>query len=49
VEDTHISNGDALTDELEVDLNMLGTLMLDGIDGEVDHTDVIVVDHSGPR
>jgi hypothetical protein len=48
MEDTHISNGDTLTDEVEVDLNMLGALMLDGVGGEVDCTDVVAVDQSGP-
>jgi hypothetical protein len=48
MEDTHISNGDTLTDEVEVDLNMLGALMLDGVGGEVDRTDVVAVDQSGP-
>jgi hypothetical protein len=30
VEDTHISNSDTLTDEVEVDLNMIDVLILDG-------------------
>jgi hypothetical protein len=41
--DTHICNGDTLTDEVEVDLNMLGELMLDGVGGEVDYTAVVAV------
>jgi hypothetical protein len=36
VEDTHTSNDDALTDEVEINLNMFGVLMLDGVGGEVD-------------
>jgi hypothetical protein len=44
----HISNGDALTDEVEVDLNMLGALMLDEVGGEVDHANIVIVDQSGP-
>jgi hypothetical protein len=43
----HISNGDTLTDEMEVNLNMLGALMLDGVSEEVDHADIVTVDHSG--
>jgi hypothetical protein len=43
----NISNGDALTDEVEVDLNMLGALMLDGIGREVDCADVVTIDQSG--
>jgi hypothetical protein len=44
VEDTHTSNDDALTDEVEIDLNMFGVLMLDVVGGEVDRADVVVVD-----
>jgi hypothetical protein len=44
----HISNGDALTDEVEVDLNMLGALMLDEVGGEVDRANIVIVDQSGP-
>jgi hypothetical protein len=46
VEDTHISNGDMLTDEVVVDLYMLGALMLDGVGGGVD---IVAVDQSDPR
>jgi hypothetical protein len=48
VEDTYISNGDTLMDEVDVDLNMLGALMLDGIGGEVDRANIVTVDQSGP-
>jgi hypothetical protein len=48
VEDTHISNGDTLMDEVEDDLNLLGALMLDGVGGEVDRADIVIVDQSGP-
>jgi hypothetical protein len=48
MEDMHISNGDTLTDEMEVNLNMLGALMLDGVSEEVDCADIVTVDHSGP-
>jgi hypothetical protein len=44
VEDTHISNGDTHTYEVEVDLNMLGALMLHRVGGEVDRADVVSVD-----
>jgi hypothetical protein len=40
---TRTSATATLTDEVEVDLNMLGELMLDGVGGEVDHTDVVAV------
>jgi hypothetical protein len=36
VEDSNISDGNALVDKVEINLNMLGALMLDGVDGEVD-------------
>jgi hypothetical protein len=54
VEDTHISNGDMLTDEVVVDLYMLGALMLDGVGGGVDivahlRIDIVAVDQSDPR
>jgi hypothetical protein len=47
VEDANIFDGD--TNEVEINFNMLGALMLDGVGGEVDHTDVVVVDQGGPR
>jgi hypothetical protein len=36
-------------DEVEVDLDILGALMLNGIGGEVDGTDVVIVDESALR
>jgi hypothetical protein len=33
-------------DEVEVDLDMLATLVLNGVDGEVDDADVVTVDES---
>jgi hypothetical protein len=48
VKDTNISNGDALADEVEVNLDMLRTLMLDGVGGEVDDADVVAVDWGAP-
>jgi hypothetical protein len=44
VEDVNIFDGNALTDEVEINLNMLGALMLDGVGGEVDRADVVIVD-----
>jgi hypothetical protein len=46
--DVNVFDGDALTDEVKIDLNMFGVLMLNGVGGEVDHADV-VVDQGGPR
>jgi hypothetical protein len=36
-------------DEVEINLNMLGALVLDGVGGEVDGVDVLTVDQSGLR
>jgi hypothetical protein len=49
VEEEDISDGDALTDKVEINLNMLDALMLDGVGGEVYRTDVITVDQGGPE
>jgi hypothetical protein len=44
VEDSNVSNGNMLMDEVEINLNMLGALMLDGVNGEVDDVDIVAVD-----
>jgi hypothetical protein len=49
VEDTNVPNGNALADKVKINLNMLGALVLNRVGGEVDDTDVVVVDQSGPR
>jgi hypothetical protein len=49
MEDTNISNGNTLTDNVKIDLNMLGALVLNNIDGEVDGINIVAVDQSGPR
>jgi hypothetical protein len=41
VEDANFSDGDALADKVEINLNMFGALMLNGIGGEVDHANVV--------
>jgi hypothetical protein len=46
VYDAGITNGNAFLDEVEVDLNMLHTLVLDRVGGEVDNADVVTVDKS---
>jgi hypothetical protein len=48
VEDTNISDDNVLTDKVEINFNMLGALVLDGIGEEVDGADVVTVDQSGP-
>jgi hypothetical protein len=49
VEDANISDGDALADEVEIDLNMLVALMLDVVGREVYRADVVTVDLGRPR
>jgi hypothetical protein len=44
MQDTGITDGNAFSKEVKVDLNMLHTLMLNGVGGEVDSPDVITVD-----
>jgi hypothetical protein len=48
VEDTNNSDDNVLTDKVEINFNMLGALVLDGIGGEVDGADVVTVDQSDP-
>jgi hypothetical protein len=48
VENTNVTDSNALTDKVEINLNMLGALVLNGVGGEVDGTDVITVDQSDP-
>jgi hypothetical protein len=39
-----IADGNAFLDEVEIDLDMLGALMLNEVVGGVDGVDVVVVD-----
>jgi hypothetical protein len=48
VEDTNVPDGNALTNKVEINLDMIGVLVLDGVDGEIDGADVVTVDQSGP-
>jgi hypothetical protein len=48
VEDTNVPDGNELTYEVEINLNMLGALVLDKVSGEVDATDIVVIDKSNP-
>jgi hypothetical protein len=47
VEYINVSDGNALADEVEINLNMFGALMLDRVGGEEDGVDVVSVDQSG--
>jgi hypothetical protein len=49
VEDTNVPDGNVLTDKVNINLNMLDALVLNGVGGEVDDANVVVVDQSGPR
>jgi hypothetical protein len=40
----HIINGNAFSHEVEVDLDVLSALVLNGVSGEVDGADVIAID-----
>jgi hypothetical protein len=42
-------NGNAFTDKVKINLNMLGALMLNEVAGEVDGANVVTVDLSVPR
>jgi hypothetical protein len=44
VQDVDITDGHAFPHKLEVDLDMLHTLMLNEVGGEIDGADVVTVD-----
>jgi hypothetical protein len=46
VQDANIIDGNVFLDEVEVDLDMFHTLVLNGVGGEVDSADVVGVDES---
>ena len=46
MQDTNITNGDTLSDEVEINLDMLRTLMLNRVRGEINHTDIVTIDNS---
>ena len=47
MQDTNFTEGDSFSDEVQVNLDMLGSLMLDWVSGEVDSTDVVAIDQGG--
>jgi hypothetical protein len=47
MEDINVPDDNTLVDKLDINLNMLGALVLDRVGGEVDSTDVVAVDQSG--
>ena len=44
----NIADGDAISDEVEIDLHMLGPLVLHRVGGEVDGADIVAVDQRAP-
>jgi hypothetical protein len=44
VQDTDITDGHAFPHKVEVDLDMLHVLVLNGVGGEVDGADIVTVD-----
>jgi hypothetical protein len=44
VQDVNITDGHAFPHKVEVDLDMLRALVLNGVGGEVDSTDAVAVD-----
>jgi hypothetical protein len=46
VQDTDITNGNVFPNNVEVDLNMLRTLVMNGVGGEVDGADIVIVNES---
>jgi hypothetical protein len=49
MKDENVSDSNTLINEVEINLNMLGVLMLDEVGGEIDRADVIALDQSGQR
>jgi hypothetical protein len=47
MEHTHSTNGDAFSNEVKVDLHMLGALVLYKVDGEVNGADFVAIDEAG--
>jgi hypothetical protein len=49
MQDTDITDGHAFPHKVEVDLNMLHALVLNGVSEEVDGADVVTVDEGALR
>jgi hypothetical protein len=43
MKNTNITNGNALVDEVEINLDMLRALMLNRVSGQVDNTDIVTI------
>jgi hypothetical protein len=49
LEEMNVPDGNTLVNKVEINLNMLGALVLNGVSEEVDGADIVAVDQSGPR
>jgi hypothetical protein len=49
MEDADLIDVNLLSNKMEINLHMLGALMLNGVGGEVHDVNVVVVDKSAPR
>jgi hypothetical protein len=49
MEDMDLTDGNLLSDEIKINLNMLRALMLNGVGGEVHDADVVAIDKSAAR
>jgi hypothetical protein len=47
VQNPNLAKGDTLPNKVGINLNVLRTLMLDRIGGEVDSTDVVTINQGG--
>ena len=47
MKDTNIASSNPLADEVEVDLDVLGAMMLSGVGGHVHGADVVTIDQDG--
>jgi hypothetical protein len=46
MKDTNIPNGDLVTNEVKINLNMLGALVLNRVRGHVDGTNIVAIDQA---
>jgi hypothetical protein len=49
MQNANSSKGDAFSDKVQINLYMLGALMLNRIGGEIYSTDIVTIDKTGSR
>jgi hypothetical protein len=49
MQNVNFPNGDLVTNEMEIDLNMLRALMLNRVGRQVDDTDIVTIDKCAVR